>query len=285
MKFLVTGATGQLGSLVVESLLKSVSPEQLTVSVRDPQKAENLRRRGVDVRQGDFDRPETLKTAFAGAERMLLISTVGDNETRIRQHGAAVQAAKEAGIRFIAYTSVANAAQSPLSLAEVHRVTEEAIRDSGIPYCFLRNNWYLENELGSIQAVLAGAPWITAAGQGRVGWAIRRDYAEAAAAALMGKAGDNTICELSGKPLTYDELAAALGEVLGREVPVRHVDDATFESTMKSAGVPEPIIPMLVETQRAIRQGALDVKSDDFERLLGRPVTPITDALRAILPR
>jgi len=285
MKILVTGATGQLGSLVVESLLKSVSPERLAVSVRDPMKAEGLRQQGVDVRQGDFDRPETLKDAFAGADRILIISTMGDNETRIRQHSAAVAAAKEAGVRFIAYTSVANAAKSPLSLAEVHRKTEEAIRETGIPYSFLRNNWYLENELGTVQAVLGGAPWVTSAGSGRVGWALRRDYAEAAAAVLAGDGHENTVYELSGEPLTYDELAAALAEVLGREVPVLHVDDEAYVSTLKSAGLPDPVVQMLVGTQRAIREGALDVRSEDLVKLLGRPLPPIQDALRAILPR
>src|SRR5690606_5276434 len=137
MKILVTGATGQLGSLVLENLLQSVPPEHLAVSVRDPRKAEPLRRRGVDVRQGDFDRPETLEEAFAGAQRILLISTVGDEETRTRQHLAAVAAAQRAGVQFIAYTSLAKADQSPLSLARTHRATEEAIRQSGIPYCFL----------------------------------------------------------------------------------------------------------------------------------------------------
>lgn len=285
MKILVTGATGQLGSLVVDTLLKSVPPERLAVSVRNPEKAEHLRRQGVDVRQGDFDRPETLGAAFAGVDRMLLISTDGDNETRIRQHRTAVEAAKAAGVRFLAYTSLANADRSTLSLADVHRATEEAIRQSGIPYCFLRNNWYLENEIGTIQAVLGGAPWVTAAGSGRVGWALRRDYAEAAATVLRSEGHENAVYELSNKPATYDELAAQLAEVLGREVPVQHVDDATYAETMKGAGLPEPVVSMLVGIQQAIREGALDVESDHFEKLLGRPATPLKEALRAILPR
>ncbi|HEY8531579.1 MAG TPA: SDR family oxidoreductase [Limnochorda sp.] len=285
MKILVTGATGQLGSLVLENLLQSVPPEHLAVSVRDPRKAEPLRRRGVDVRQGDFDRPETLEEAFAGAQRMLLISTVGDEETRTRQHLAAVAAAQRAGVQFIAYTSLAKADQSPLSLARTHRATEEAIRQSGIPYCFLRNNWYLENELGTMEAVRGGAPWVTAAGSGRVGWAPRREYAEAAAAVLTGEGHENTIYELSGQPITYDDLAAAVAHVLDREVPVHHVDEGTFAHTLKEAGVPEAMIPALVEIQQAIRQGALDVESDDFQKLLGRPPTPVPEALRAMLAR
>lgn len=285
VKILVTGATGHLGSLVVEKLLESVAPGNIAVSVRDPARAEHLRRRGVDVRRGDFDRPETLKDAFAGADRMLMISTTGDNETRIRQHLNAVAAAREAGVGFIAYTSVANAGRSTLSLAEVHRATEEAIRRSGIPFCFLRNNWYLENELGTIQAVVNGAPWLTSAGSGRVGWAPRRDYAHAAAAVLTGEGHENTVYELSGPPRTYDDLASELAAVLGREVPVQHVDDAAYADSLRKAGLPEPAVAMIVGIQQAIRQGALDVESEDFARVLGRPLTPIRDALREMIGR
>ncbi|WP_025704730.1 NmrA family NAD(P)-binding protein, partial [Paenibacillus graminis] len=181
MKIALTGATGHFGSIVAETLLKSVAAGNLVVSVRNPEKADNLSARGVEVRHGDFDQPETLDTAFAGVDRLLIVSADGDNDTRIRQHKAAVDAAVHAGVGFIVYTSVGHADSSPLFLAPVHRATEEFIRESGIPYSFLRNNWYLENEVGSIQAVQAGAPWLTSAGDGKVGWATRRDYAEAAA--------------------------------------------------------------------------------------------------------
>ncbi|HYF76888.1 MAG TPA: SDR family oxidoreductase [Symbiobacteriaceae bacterium] len=282
-KILVTGATGKLGSLVVEALLRSVPAERLAVSVRNPEKADGLRTRGVEVRQGDFDRPESLDQAFAGVDRLLLISTGGDDETRNRQHTAAVAAAHRAGVGFIAYTSAANAADSSFFLAAAHRATEEAIRKTGIPFCFLRNNWYLENEAGTIQAVLGGAPWVTSAGSGKVGWALRRDYADAAAAVLTGDGHRNAIYELSGKLMTQEELAAAVAAVWGREVPVLQVDDATYAEMMKNAGVPEPMVPILVAVQRAIREGALAIQSDDFERLLGRPLTPIREALREIV--
>lgn len=279
MKILVTGATGKLGSKVVEALLKKVPAEQLAVSVRNPQKAEGLRSLGIEVRHGDFDQPETLEKAFAGIDRLLIISADGDNETRIRQHTHAVEAAAKAKVGFIAYTSVGNAQESTLFLAPVHSHTEKAIQATGIPYSFLRNNWYLENELSSIQGVLAGAPWVTSAGEGRVGWALREDYAEAAAAVLAGSGHDNTIYELSGQPLTQGEFAAALGSVLGKEVPVQQVDDAAYGEIMKGAGVPDFIIPMLVAIQADIRKGSLDLASSDFEKLLGRPATPVAEAL------
>ncbi|WP_028608434.1 SDR family oxidoreductase [Paenibacillus harenae] len=283
MKMLVTGATGKLGALVVEQLLKTVPASQLAVSVRNPEKAEALRALGVDVRQGDFDRPETLDSAFAGIDRLLIISADGDNETRIRQHTSAVDAAKRANVGFIAYTSAANAGESKLFLAEVHRVTEEAIIRTGIPYSFLRNNWYLENEIGSIQGVLAGAPWVTSAGNGKTGWALRQDYAEAAAAVLAGTGHENTIYELSGKLITQDELVSVIGEVTGKEVPVQHVDDAAYAEIMKGAGVPEFVIPILVGIQQGIREGVLEIESNDLEKLLGRPVTPIREALTQVI--
>ncbi|AIQ49946.1 NmrA family protein [Paenibacillus sp. FSL R7-0273] len=283
MKIGFTGATGQFGSIVAEALLKTVQADSLVASVRSPEKAESLRARGVDVRHGDFDQPETLDAAFAGVDRLLIVSADGDNETRIRQHKAAVDAAVRAGVSFIAYTSVGHADTSSLFLAPVHRATEEFIRESGIPYAFLRNNWYLENEAGSIQAAAAGAPWLTSAGEGKVGWATRRDYAEAAAAVLTGEGHENAVYELSGKPLTQAELAAVVGSVLGKDIPVQQVDDATYSSVMAGAGVPEAALPIVVAIQAAIREGALDIAGGDLEKLLQRPQTPLSEGVSALL--
>jgi len=283
MKLLITGATGKLGTKVVETLLQTVPASDLAVSVRNPEKAERFRARGVEVRQGDFDQPASLDAAFAGVDRLLLISADGDNETRIRQHTNAVEAAVRAGVKFIAYTSLANARESKNFLAEVHRVTEEAIIQTGIPYSFLRNNWYLENEIGGIQGVLAGAAWVTSAASGKVGWALQQEYAEAAAAVLTGGGHDNSIFELSGTLLTQDELASAIGVVLNKEVAVHQVDDAAYVDMMKGAGIPDFVLPILVGIQQGIREGTLEVESNDFERLLGRPLKPIGEALAQIL--
>ncbi|MEK4146602.1 SDR family oxidoreductase [Robertmurraya sp. FSL W8-0741] len=283
MKMLVTGATGKLGSKIVETLLQTVPVEQLAVSVREPKKAEGLLQRGVEVRQGDFDYPETLDSAFAGIERLLLISADGDNDTRIRQHFNAVAAAERAGVRFIAYTSIANAQESTNSMAPVHKATEEAILKTGIPYSFLRNNWYLENEIPSIQGVVAGAPWVTSAGEGKVGWALQQDYAEAAAKVLAGEGHEKTTYELSGPLLSQQELVTAIGEVLGKEVTMQKVDDATYGEIMKSAGLPDFLIPMLVNIQKDIREGSLAIESEDFAKVLGRSTTPIKEALTQIV--
>jgi NAD(P)H dehydrogenase (quinone) len=283
MKILVTGATGKLGSKVVDSLLKSIPASELAVSVRNPEKAEGLRARGVEVRQGDFDRPETLDNAFKGIDRLLIISADGDNETRIRQHTDAVQAAERAGVKFIAYTSLANATESKNLMAPPHVATEAAIIKTGIPYSFLRNNWYLENEIGSIQGALAGAPWITSAGEGKVGWALQQDYADAAAAVLVGNDHENTVYELSGPLLTQDELASALGNVLGEKIAVQQVSDEKYAEIMKGLGLPDFVIPIVVGIQESIRNGSLEVESNDFEKVLGRPVTPINEALTQLV--
>lgn len=283
MKLLVTGATGKFGTKVVDKLLETVPASQLAVSVRKPEKAEGFRVRGVEVRQGDFDHPETLDSAFSGIDRLLIISADGDNETRIRQHSDAVAAAERAGVKFIAYTSVVNATESKNLFAPIHKATEEAILKTGIPYSFLRNNWYLENEIPSIQGILAGAPWVTSAGDGRVGWALQQDYAEAAATVLSGNGHENTIYELSGKSLTQEEFVSLLGSVLGKEVTVQQVDDATYTDIMKNAGIPDFVIPILVDIQKSIRKGTLDFESKDFEKVLGRPTTPIKEALTQIV--
>ncbi|QDX94125.1 SDR family oxidoreductase [Brevibacillus laterosporus] len=283
MKILVTGATGKLGSKVVEALLKNVPASELAVSVRNPEKAEGLRALGVEVRHGDFDQPKTLDSAFSGIDRLLIISTFGDHETIMRHHTNAVAAAQRAQVKFIAYTSVTNASESKFFLASSHRAREEAILKTGIPYSFLRNNWYFENEIGGIQGAMAGAPWVTSAGKGKVGWVLRQDLAEAASKVLTGKGHENTIYELSGKLMTQEELVSALGDVLGKEVHVQQVDDATYADIMKDAGVPEAYIPMLVNTQKGIRDGGLEIKSNDLEKLLGRPATPINEALSQIV--
>ncbi|PAE11365.1 NAD(P)-dependent oxidoreductase [Niallia circulans] len=283
MKLLVTGATGKLGSKIVNVLLAKVPADQLAVSVRNPEKAEDLRAKGVDVRHGDFDQPETLAAAFKGIDRLLIISADGDTETRIRQHNNAVDAAKNAGVSFIAYTSIANAQESTNFLAEVHKATEIAIQKTGIPYSFLRNNWYLENELSTIQGVQAGAPWVTSAASGKVGWALQQDYAEAAAEVLAGEGHENTIYELSGKPLSQEEIAAAVSQVIGKEVPVQHVDDSKYAEIMTQAGIPDFVVPMLVAIQKDIRKGTLDIESNDFEKLLGRSETPVVDGVRKLI--
>lgn len=283
MKILVTGATGKLGNKVVHELLSRIPAAQIAVSVRNLEKAAGLKALGVEVRQGDFDAPEGLVKTFEAVDKLLIISTDGDTQTRIRQHQNAIDAAKKADVKHIIYTSLSNAADSELFLAEVHKTTEQAIIDTKIPYTFLRNNWYLENESSSIQGVLAGAPWLTSAGEGKVGWALQQDYAAAAAIVLAEGGHENKIYELSGKPLSQKEFASLVEEVTGKTVTVTEVDDDTYGKIMKDAGVPEPFVPFLVAIQQGIRTNNLDINSNDFEALLGRPLTPLKKGIELIV--
>jgi NAD(P)H dehydrogenase (quinone) len=283
MKIMVTGATGKLGSKVMDFLLAKLPAEQLAASVRNPAKADKLSKQGVEVRQGDFDQPEELVNTFQNIDKLLIISTTDDNETRIRQHKNAVQAAKKAEVSFIAYTSIADADNSSLDLAPVHRSTEQAIKESGIPYAFLRNNWYLRNEIGSIESAMNGQPWITSAEDGKVGWALQKDYAEAAAVVLAGEGHENKIYELSGQPRTQAELVADLEEVLDKEIEVKQVSDTEYEEILTESGMSKSLAAMFAGIQQSIRKGALDVKSNDFEKLLGHPVTPFKDALQKLV--
>lgn len=283
MKIMVTGATGKLGSKVMDFLLAKLPAEQLAASVRNPAKADKLSKQGVEVRQGDFDQPEELVNTFQNIDKLLIISTTDDNETRIRQHKNAVQAAKKAEVSFIAYTSIADADNSSLDLAPVHRSTEQAIKESGIPYAFLRNNWYLRNEIGSIESAMNGQPWITSAEDGKVGWALQKDYAEAAAVILAEEGHENKIYELSGQPRTQAELVADLEEVLDKEIEVKQVSDTEYEEILTESGMSKSLAAMFAGIQQSIRKGALDVKSNDFEKLLGHPVTPFKDALQKLV--
>ena len=283
MKLLVTGANGKLGTKIVEHLLTKIEAENVIISVRDPKKAASFAARGIEVRQGDFDAPETLQQAFAGVDRLLIISTDGEEATRIRQHTAAVEAAKVAGVGLIAYTSIANAEASQNFLARTHQVTEQLIRETGIPFLFFRNNWYLENEQSTIDAVRAGQDWLTSAGNGKVGWALQEDYAEAIATVLVDPKPEQSIYELSGPLHTQQDIAEALGQVLGRPVQVKQVDSATYTAIMQKAGVPEFLLPMLQSIQEGIAAGTLAVESQDFERILGRSPVSLKDGLRKLV--
>jgi NAD(P)H dehydrogenase (quinone) len=284
MKILVTGATGALGNRVVETLLKSVPADQIVASVRDTAKAEHLLAHGVEVRQADFNDPASLDKAFEGIDRVFIISTTEPvNEKRIAQHVNAINAAKRANVKLLAYTSCTKADKTTLAMGLAHKATETAILESGVPYSILRNNLYLETELNTVKACLAGAPIVTNAGEGKIGFALRNDFADAAAAVLAGKGHENKIYELSGKPITYDELAIEIGKAIGKEVPVKHVNDTAFAASLKNAGIPEVMIPMVTATKAAVRDGVLEVESNDLQTLVQRPATPINEALKLLI--
>ncbi|WP_042348761.1 SDR family oxidoreductase [Bacillus massiliigorillae] len=285
MKILVTGANGNLGSKIVESLLAKASINDIVVGVRDvdSEKAVQYKKRDIEVRVTDFENPKTLKSSFEGIDRLFIMSTFGDFEVVMRQHSNAVEAAKLAGVKQIIYPSVTRAADNDFFLAQLHRSREVAVIESGIPYVILRNNWYIENELSTVQGCMQGAPWVTSAGEGKIGWVYRPDLAEASANVLVGEGHENNIYELSGKNLTQKQFVNTLSEVLEIEVALVSVDDAKYEELLKDTGIPDYYFPMLTMMQQGIREGGLEAPKSDLELLLNRPATSIKEALTHLL--
>lgn len=285
MKILVTGASGHLGSKIVENLMKKVPTSDIIAGVRNTQseKAKSFAEQGIEVRVTDFDKKETLVEAFQGVNRVFIVSTFSDPETSARQQTNAVEAAKEAGIAQMVYSSAPRADVSEFVLASIHRVRENIIKESGIPYVFVRNNWYVENEMGSIQQSLNGAPWVTAAGEGKVGWVYRPDLAEATANILAGEGHENKAYELAGENLTQQQFVDALNEVTGKEIQVLNVDAAAYGTMLKEANLPEDLAAMTTMIQQGIRDGGLESPHSDLEMLLGRKPTSVKEALQQLL--
>jgi len=278
MSIVVTGATGHLGRLAVEALLNGGIPAgQLVATGRRTEALADLAERGVVVRRADFDDPESLREAFAGAERLLLVSgsEVGQ---RARQHANAIEAAKAAGVRFIAYTSITRADTSTLLLAEEHRATEQLLADSGIPHALLRNSWYLENYTGQLPVYLehgiAGA-----AGVGRVSAATRADYAAAAAAVVAGEGHEGAVYELGGAPFTMAELADVVSAATGEEVGYTDLPVEQYKAVLVGAGLPQPVAAVYADGDRGVADGELLVQGDDLEKLLGRTPTTLAEAV------
>jgi NAD(P)H dehydrogenase (quinone) len=285
VKIIVTGAAGNLGSNIVENLVKKVPASDIIVGVRDPQseKAKAYEAQGIKVRLTDFEKKETLVEAFKGVDRVFTISTFGDMETSIRQQTNAVEAAKENGVSQMVYSSAPRADVSEFVLAGIHRERENIIKESGIPYVFVRNNWYVENELGTIQQCLNGAPWVTSAGEGKVAWVYRPDLGEATANVLAGDGHDNKAYELAGENLTQQQFVDAVNEVTGKEIPLLAVDSEAHAKMLKEAGVPEEFVSMTVMIQNGTREGGLEAPHSDLEMLLGRKPTSVKEALQILL--
>lgn len=281
----VTGATGQLGTLVIDALLETVPAEAIVAGVRDPAKeaALALRDKGVTVRVADYGRPETLAQALAGVDRLLLISG-SEIGQRTAQHRAVIDAAEAAGVGLIAYTSILHADRSPLFLAEEHRATEAVLKESGVPFVLLRNGWYTEVftwrlPAASEHGVLAGA-----AGAGRISAAARADYARAAAAVLAGGDHAGHTYELAGDAaFTLAELAAVVAETSGKPLIYRNMPPAEFQRAALAAGVPELFAKILSDTDAGVANGALFEESGMLARLIGRPTTPFRTTITAFV--
>ena len=274
----VTGASGQLGGLVIDLLIKTVPASTIVAGMRDPAKngklADALRGNGVEVRAADYSRPATLASALKGVERLLLISS-SENGNRKDQHRNVINAAKDAGVGLIAYTSILRADTSPLFLAEEHRDTEAALAQAGVPYVLLRNGWYTEVYTWRLPAALKQGVLMGAAGDGRIASAARADYARAAATVLAGGNHAGRIYELAGDAsFTLAELVALVATVSGQPLTYQNKTPEEFRSAAVQAGAPEMLAKILSDTDAGVARGALFDNGGQLSELIGRPTTP-----------
>lgn len=276
MKIAVTGATGQLGRIVVEKLKEKGEANNVVALVRSPDKAGDL---GVDVREADYGKPETFESALAGIDRLLLISS-NELGKRVEQHTNVIEAAKKAGVKHIIYTSLLRADTSTLILAPEHLATEEAIRDSGIPFTILRNGWYTENYQASAAGAVANGTLLGSAGDGKVSSASREDYAEAAAVVITGSGHEGKIYELAGDtPYTLSDLASELSKQAGKDIPYKELPEAEYAAVLKANGLPEVWANAYASFDVGVSQGELFDDGHQLSKLIGRPTTPFSETI------
>ena len=279
----ITGATGQLGQLVIAALLKSVPASQIVAVVRNPAKADALAQQGIVVRQGDYGDEAALTRALNGVEKLLLISS-SEVGQRAVQHRNVINAAKAAGVGFIAYTSVLHADTSPLGLAAEHIETENMLAASGIPYALLRNGWYSENYLASAPPALEHGVFLGAAGDGKIASATREDYAAAAAKVISEEGHAGKVYELAGDTAwTLSELAAELSKQSGKNVVYQNLSEADYASALRGVGLPDAFANLLADSDTGASKGGLFDDSHTLSKLIGRPTTPLADSIKAML--
>ncbi len=280
----ITGANGQLGQLVIQQLLNRTTADQIIALVRNPEQADNLRAQGVEVREADYDHPDTLTNALQGVNKLLLISgnQVGQ---RVAQHQAVIDAAKTAGVELLVYTSILKADQSPLGLAEEHKITEAAIAASGIANVILRNGWYTENYTQNIAAVLAHNAVVGSADEGKLHTAARVDYAEAAAVVLTdAQSHAGNIYELAGdQGFTLQEYANAIAAKTAKEIHYQPLSAADFTALLTNAGLPEGFAALLADAEAQAAKGWLADDSQTLSQLISRPTTALTTSLEEVL--
>jgi NAD(P)H dehydrogenase (quinone) len=279
-KILVTGATGQLGSRIVQQLLKRVSADRIVAGGRSAAKAPQ----GVEFRALDYNDPASIDTALAGIARVVLVS---GNEVgkRVAQHKAVIDAAARAGIQLIAYTSILRANVNPLQLAVEHRGTEEVLAASGVPFILLRNGWYSENYTGSAPVAIQYGVLQSASGDGRIATAARDDYACAAAVLILRdghKPGQ--AYELAGSTsFTKRDYAALLSRKSGKNVAVQDLTEAQYSASLVQVGLPEGFAAILADSDAKSGKGWLFDDSRTLEQIIGRPTTPLEKTLDAAL--
>lgn len=281
MNIAVTGATGQLGRLVVQELLKSQPAAAISAVVRDAAKAAGLAVQDVQVRVANYDDPAALVAALAGVDKLLLISS-SEMGRRVQQHINVIDAAKAAGVPYVAYVSAPKATTSSLIMAPEHKATEEYLVASGLDYTILRNNWYTENYLRQLAVVKQTGVLVAAAGEGRVASATRADFAAGAAAVLVGSGHAGRVYEFGGDyAWNYHELATAMSKVVGRPVVYQPVDGPTLIQVLQGAGLDAGMAGFMAALDASIAAGALAEVTGDLARVIGRATTGLVEGLRA----
>ena len=279
----ITGATGQLGQHVIESLLKTVPASQIVAIVRNPAKATALSQQGITVRQADYSDEAAFTTALQGIDKLLLISS-SEVGQRAPQHRNVINAAKAAHVKFIAYTSLLHADTSPLGLADEHVATEQMLAESGIAYALLRNGWYSENYLASAPAALEHGVFIGAADEGKIASATRADYAAAAARVISEDGHAGKTYELAGDAgWTLSQLAAELAKQSGKKVVYQNLSEADFAAALKGIGLPAGLADMLADSDTGASKGGLFDDSHTLSKLIGRPTTSLADSVKGIV--
>lgn len=281
---LITGASGQLGSLVLSELLKTTPADQIAALVRRPEAAAQIEAQGVTVRKGDYTDAAALSAAMEGIEKLLLISS-SEIGQRAPQHRNVIDAAKGAGVSLIAYTSLLRADSSPLALAEEHVATEAYLAESGIPHVLLRNGWYTENNVGNAPVAIEHGTYIGAIGEGRISGAARADYAAAAAAVLSSdEVQAGKVYELAGD-VSYSlaDLAAETSNLAGKPVAYTDLPQADYAGALVQAGLPEGFAAILADSDVGAAKGGLEENGKSLSALIGRPTTPWQETLAAVL--
>ncbi len=280
MKTGVTGATGQLGRLVVEKLKEKGLASSVVALVRNLEKAADL---GVEARAFDYNNPTKLVDALQGIETLILIS---GNELgkRAEQHANVIEAAKKAGVKWLVYTSLLRADTSSLSLAPEHYATEKALQASGLDYTILRNGWYTENYTGSVNGAVAAGAFIGSAGEGKISSAARADFADAAVAVITGEGHQNKVYELSGDTsYTLSDLAAEISKQTGKAIPYNNLPETEYAKILKSFGLPELFAEAIASWDTGASKGDLFDESHQLSKLIGRPTTPLSETVKATL--
>ncbi|MBB3059203.1 SDR family oxidoreductase [Microbulbifer rhizosphaerae] len=279
----VTGASGQLGRLVIAELLKSVPAAELVAAVRNPDSVADLAAQGVEVRKADYNEPATLKAAFEGANKVLLISS-SEVGQRAPQHANVIEAAKKAEVGLLVYTSILHADTTPLPLGLEHRQTEAKLAGSGLPHAILRNGWYSENYTAGVPVALQFGAVMGCAGDGRISSASRADYAAAAAAVLLAEEQAGKVYELAGDDFyTLGEFAAEIAAQSGKAISYQDLPEAEYQQALVGAGLPEPIATLLAESDTGASKGGLFDDSKQLSALIGRPTTPMVESIQLAL--